>query len=125
MPVSSYSTTPALNTSINGIDISEGSAASGYNDALRQMMADIKSWTDTYGVSIPVTVAQGGTGATTAGAAFNNIAASGGTAGGNIVRSTKGVHLYHNASAMNGGKVFYQAAGADPMSNAGDIVFEW
>lgn len=66
MPVGSYNTNPALNTSINGIDISEGSAAAGYNDALRQIMADIASWVATQAISTPVSIGQGGTGQTTA-----------------------------------------------------------
>lgn len=41
MGISSYSTTPASNTSISGINIAEGCAPSGINDAIRQMMADI------------------------------------------------------------------------------------
>lgn len=41
MAISSYSTTPASNTSISGINIAEGCAPSGINDAIRQMMADI------------------------------------------------------------------------------------
>jgi hypothetical protein len=45
--VSSYNTNPALNTLINGTDIGEGSDAAGYNDALRQMMADIAGWVST------------------------------------------------------------------------------
>lgn len=75
MPVGSYSTNPALNTSISGIDISEGSAASGYNDALRQIMADIATWIATQAVSLPVSVANGGTGATTAPAALTALGA--------------------------------------------------
>jgi hypothetical protein len=41
MAISSYSTTPASNTSISGINIAEGCPPSGINDAIRQMMADI------------------------------------------------------------------------------------
>lgn len=41
MAVSDYSTTPSLNISISGIDIGEGCDASGVNDAIRQLMADI------------------------------------------------------------------------------------
>jgi hypothetical protein len=43
MGISSYSTTPASNTSISGINIAEGCNPSGINDAIRQMMADIAS----------------------------------------------------------------------------------
>lgn len=41
MPISAYSTTPASNTSISGINIGEGCPPSNINDAIRQMMADI------------------------------------------------------------------------------------
>jgi hypothetical protein len=44
--VANYDTNPALNVSINGIDIAELGSAAGYNDALRQIMADIKAWTE-------------------------------------------------------------------------------
>jgi hypothetical protein len=43
MGISSYSTTPGSNTAINGINIAEGCAPSGINDAIRQLMADIAS----------------------------------------------------------------------------------
>lgn len=41
MAISDYSTNPASNTTISGINIGEGCNASGINDAIRQMMADI------------------------------------------------------------------------------------
>ncbi len=75
MAVADYSTNPALNTSIAGIDISEGSAASGYNNALRQIMADIAAWTAAYAVTYPISVANGGTGGATAAAALANLGA--------------------------------------------------
>jgi len=39
-----FSTTPGDNTDINGINIAEGCAPSGINNAIRQMMADLKEW---------------------------------------------------------------------------------
>jgi hypothetical protein len=41
MSVFSYSTTPASNSTISGINISEGCSPAGINDAIRQLMADI------------------------------------------------------------------------------------
>jgi hypothetical protein len=41
MPIGSYNTNPASNTSISGINLAEGCNASGINDAIRQLMADI------------------------------------------------------------------------------------
>lgn len=70
MGVGAYNTNPALNTSISGVDISEGCNASWFNDALRQMMADIAVWTASNGVSYPVSIGNGGTGQTTAAAAL-------------------------------------------------------
>lgn len=68
--VANYDVNPALNVSINGIDIAELSAAAGYNDALRQIMADIKTWTSASGVTYPISIANGGTGQTAAPAAL-------------------------------------------------------
>jgi hypothetical protein len=63
----SYSTNPDLNVTINGIDIGEFSAAAGYNNALRQMGADIASFVLAYAPpSYPVSIANGGTGQITA-----------------------------------------------------------
>jgi len=42
--VSTYSATPASNSSISGINIAEGCNASNINDAIRQIMADIAAW---------------------------------------------------------------------------------
>jgi hypothetical protein len=42
--ISSYNTTPASNTNVNGINIGELCNASGINDAIRQIMADIATW---------------------------------------------------------------------------------
>lgn len=42
--VSSYSATPSSNSNINGINIAEGCNASGINDAIRQLMADIATY---------------------------------------------------------------------------------
>lgn len=68
--ISNYNTNPALNTSINGIDIAELAAAAGYNNALRQIMADIATWVATQGVTYPIAINKGGTGQTTAVAAL-------------------------------------------------------
>jgi hypothetical protein len=66
--ISEYSATAASNTDINGIDIAEGCAPSGINDAIRTLMKQIKDLqAGTSGDTIPLTA--GGTGATTASAA--------------------------------------------------------
>lgn len=73
-------------------------------------------------------VANGGTGSTSAANARTALAVlgtAGGTMTGNITRSGKGIHPYFNNSSMTGGQIYIQAAGADPTSNPGDIVFEY
>jgi len=42
--ISEWSPTPANNTDIDGINIAEGCAPSGINDAIREMMSQIKDW---------------------------------------------------------------------------------
>jgi hypothetical protein len=85
--ISEYSATAADNTDINGIDIAEGCAPSGINDAIRTLMKQIKDLqAGTSGDTIPVTA--GGTGATTAGAARTALGAT-----------TTGNSLFTSASA--------------------------
>jgi hypothetical protein len=71
--VSEWSATPANNTDIGGIDIAEGCAPSGINNAIREMMAQLKdqqSGTDadsfTVGGNLNVTGTSAFTGAITA-----------------------------------------------------------
>lgn len=131
MPVSSYSTTPSANISISGIDISEGCSAAGFNNALRQIMADIRAWTDANAPGFPTTIANGGTGQTTAINAFNALAANGGTIGGEVTINGKftrtgfGVHPFWGSTSATGGKMFLQAMGADPTSLPYEVVFEY
>ena len=42
MPIQDYSTDPDLNVQISGINIAEGCPPSGINNAIRQLMADVK-----------------------------------------------------------------------------------
>jgi hypothetical protein len=73
--ISEYSATAASNTDINGIDIAEGCAPSGINDAIRTLMKQIKDLqAGTSGDTIPLTA--GGTGATTASAARTALGAT-------------------------------------------------
>ena len=79
--ISQYDSTSAganLNTDIAGIDIDEGCAPSGINNAIRTLMAQIRDLqSGVSGDTIPVTA--GGTGSTTASGARTNlsVAASG------------------------------------------------
>lgn len=120
-----YHSNPNLNVSINGIPIGEGSPRAYMNDALRQMMGDIFDWTAAYGLTSPVSIGNGGTGQTTDVAGFTALAAHGGTMGDNLVFVGRGVFPHFASSAMIGGQIFFQAMGADPMAQRGDIVFEW
>lgn len=132
--VADYSTTPSANTSINGIDIDELCAAAGYNNALRQIMADIAAWTAAYAVTYPISIANGGTGSASATAALTALGAFP-TAGGSIsgdssingklTRTGYGVHPHYASTAMTGGRIHVQASGSDPTTNPGDIVFEY
>jgi len=63
--ISEFDVNPANNTDINNINIAEGCAPSGINNAIRQLMSDLKDLqAGTSGDTIPV--AAGGTGASTA-----------------------------------------------------------
>lgn len=44
MAISDYNSTPGLNTAISGINVAEGCAPGNVNDAIRQMMADLKTY---------------------------------------------------------------------------------
>lgn len=56
MSVSDYNTDPDLNTTISGINIAEGCPPSGINNAIRQLMADVKTQVDTDGTTyLPLT----------------------------------------------------------------------
>lgn len=56
MAVSNYSTNPDQNTTISGINIAEGCPPSGINNAIRQLMADVKAESDD--VRVDVSTAQ-------------------------------------------------------------------
>jgi hypothetical protein len=88
--VSEWSSTPASNTDVGGIDINEGCAPSGINNAIRDVMAQIKDMqtgadgdnfvvggnltvTGTTTLSTDLPVASGGTGASTAADARTNL----------------------------------------------------
>ncbi len=108
--ISNYNTNPALNTDINGIDISEGSEAAGYNDALRQIIADIATWTAAYAVSYPIAINKGGTGATTAAAALTALGGLG-AAYQRLPQVAKSA-AFHFSTDMDGGHVRYTGAAA-------------
>jgi hypothetical protein len=108
MAVSDWSTTPNLNVTINGIDINEGCAPGNLNDALRNIMADVRVVYD----DLPDT--------------SNFVTASGGVFSGTQPRFTgRGAYLHHNDSANASGRVFVLPEGsANPTGAAnGDLIF--
>jgi hypothetical protein len=108
--VANYNPNPALNIAINGIDIAEGSAAAGYNDALRQMMADISTWTTASGITYPISIANGGTGNTSAAAALTALGGLG-TAYQRLPQTAKSA-AFSFTTGMDGGHVRYTGAAA-------------
>jgi len=83
--ISEFSATPANNTDIDSINISEGCAPSGINDAIRELMAQLKDFqTGAVGDSFngPIGAATASTGAFTTLSASGNVTLSGGTANG-------------------------------------------
>jgi hypothetical protein len=70
--ISEWSSTPANNTDIDSINIAEGCAPSGINDAIRELMAQVKDlYAGTSGDLIAV--AGGGTGVGTSTGSGNNV----------------------------------------------------
>jgi len=83
--ISEFSATPANNTDIDSINIAEGCAPSGINDAIRELMAQLKDFqTGAVGDSFngPVGTTTAAAGAFTTLAASGAVTLSGGTANG-------------------------------------------
>ena len=96
--VSEWSSTPANNTDVGGIDIAEGCAPSGINNAIREMMAQLKdqqSGTDadsfTVGGTLAVTGTSEFTGAITAtGGVIGNASSATTATNSNAIANTGG-----------------------------------
>ena len=108
MPVSDYSTTPALNVTISGINIAENCPPGNLNNALRQMMADVKGLQG----QIPDTSAL----VPASGAVFS---------GTQPTFTARGAYLHHNDATNASGRVYVLPDGSsNPASPSnGDIVF--
>ena len=106
---SDWSTTPASNTSIAGINIDEGCAPGNVNNALREIMAAAK------------TFANGAVNGA------NYMPKSGGAFTGDISRNSAGGYWYFNSASLTGGKVYVQTAATSlPSSPAeGTVVFQY
>jgi hypothetical protein len=111
MSFGSYSTTPASNTSINGINIAPNCAAGNVDNAIRQVMADGRELYDTV-AAINV---------------GNYMPLAGGAFTGGIIRAGAGAFLAHASSSLASGVVYTQpVATALPSSPAeGTIVFQY
>lgn len=109
MSVQDWSTNPAENTSIDGVNIAEGCAAANVNDAIRRVMASTRVFYD----DVPVT--------------SSLMPVSGGVFTGNPTYSGRGGYLYHNSSSNTSGLVFIQASGGSVPSGManGDLLLEY
>jgi len=109
MAVSDYSTTPGDNTAISGINIAEGWPAANANNAVRQLMADIRVMYD----GLPDTATL--------------VTKTGGVFAGNPIFTGRGGYLYHNNAANTSGRVFVQASGGSTPSGManGDWLLEY
>lgn len=108
MAVTDYSTTPASNTTISGINIAEACSPAGINNAIRQLMADVRVMYD--GLPDTSTLMP---------------KAAGVFSGTQPTYTGRGAYLHHAASGNASGRVSILADGsANPSSPAnGDIVF--
>jgi hypothetical protein len=107
MAVSDYSTTPGSNVTISGINIAEGCAPANINNAIRQIMADVK----TEFTGLP--------------AVTGKLDAAGGVfTGAQPIYTGRGAYLHHSASTLSSGRVSILTEGsANPTSpSEGDIV---
>lgn len=107
MGIADYSTTPSLNIAINGINIAENCAPGNMNNAVRQLMADLKTFSGT--------VPDSGT----------YMAKAGGVFSGPVTQTGKGQFRYNDDSALTDGRIYFLAEGAPlPTSPvAGMLVF--
>lgn len=109
MSVVDYSTTPASNTTIGGTNIAENCSPAGLNNAIRQIMADVRVMYD----GLPVMTDY----QTKAAAVFS---------GTQPIYTGRGAYLHHNNSANASGKIFVQAEGAAlPSMVNGDILLTY
>lgn len=110
MAINDYDQIADNNTDINGINIGEGWASSNVNNAIREIMADLKVFSGT----IPDTE--------------NFVNSNGAVFNGTQPRYFgRGPLLHHNDQSLVSARIFVQqSGGAAPSGMAnGDILFEW
>lgn len=107
MAVSDWSTTPALNVSINGINIQEECPPGNLNNMGRNIMADVKAEFD----GLP--------------SVTGKVDADGGVFSGTQPTYTgRGAFMHHNDPANASGRVYFLPEGSTTPSLAnGDMVF--
>ena len=107
--ISEFSATPASNTDIDSINIAEGCAPSGINDAIRELMAQLKDFqTGAVGDSF-----NGPVGSTTAATgAFTTLTTTGNTTVGNATAGTNR-SLIVNGVVSKASRVTFQESGTD------------
>lgn len=113
--ISEFSATPANNTDIDSINISEGCAPSGINDAIRELMAQLKDFqTGAVGDSFngPVGTSTAAAGAFTTLSASGAVTLSGGTANGVAYLNGSKVVTSGSALTFDGTKLTSSASGA-------------
>lgn len=111
MSVTSWSTTPAANTSLATFNLSEGATMiADFNGITRQLMADIKA----FSLTVPV--------------AADYVTRTAGVFSGTEPTYTgRGAYAHWNNSALASGRMYLQASGGSMPSGAlpGTIVFEY
>jgi hypothetical protein len=136
--ISEYSNIPANNTEIDGINIAEGCAPSGINNAIRELMAQLKDFqsgtagddftvggelsvTGAVNLTQVLTVANGGTGLSTVTAGDILYASGSNTLARLAGASTTGSVLLSGATAPSWGKVplTTHVTGTLPVANGG------
>jgi hypothetical protein len=115
--ISEWSATPSNNTDIDGINIAEGCAPSGINDAIREMMAQVKDlYSGTTGDAI--SIAGGGTGSTTASAARTALGLAIGTNVQALLVSGTNIKTINSTSLLGSGDIAVGVSDGDK----GDIL---
>jgi len=125
--ISEFSSTPGNNTDIDGINIAEGCAPSGINDAIRELMSQLKDFqTGAAGDSFngPIGSVTPGAGAFTTLSASSTLTLSGGTANGVLYLNGSKVATSGSALTFDGtnlgigtsnNNVFDQVGAARPL----------
>lgn len=101
-----FSTVPAENVTIGGVDVGENCSPGGINDAIRYIAAVVRDTAD----KVP--------------SASNSLPLAGGTVTGDIYRKDRGAYLYHAGAGQTNAPVSFLPEGsARPAALEGAIVF--